>query len=269
MTWPQPSITTQQPVWVIADLHGSLALTTEIFKHIGNDPFVQLGDLIDRGPKSKQVAELFLNAQQQGQGVLISGNHEQMMRLDLYGDSSWDWYNQGGKETLQSCENLQDAYELIKRLSEVQKGALLSQDIDFGVHGTGELLLSHAMRPADPAQTSPWGETFALELFGRPDSDHQPSWEESCKKFQTEPTQAKLKLSVHGHTIMQAPTLIKESDGSFSLYLDLGSSFALKRRGIERAALLHTPTLEVHTLILKEENPEPIQWQRTPLEFNT
>lgn len=79
---------------VIGDVHGCLkTLKALIAKLPKGEQIVFTGDLIDRGPKSKQVVQFVID-----NGYLcVTGNHEDMM---LYDHENWG-YN-GGAETLKS-----------------------------------------------------------------------------------------------------------------------------------------------------------------------
>lgn len=69
--------------------------------------FVFLGDLIDRGPQSREAMEIALDAVERHPGsAIIMGNHEEFM-LDVgFGSSPWyawdSWYYEGGAKTLRS-----------------------------------------------------------------------------------------------------------------------------------------------------------------------
>src|SRR5262245_34351791 len=83
----------------VGDVHGALDEMVSILKTAGlidaeyhwtggNSVLVQTGDLVDRGPKSREVMDLVINLekealQQKGRVVALLGNHEMM---NLYGD---------------------------------------------------------------------------------------------------------------------------------------------------------------------------------------
>lgn len=98
-------------IYAIGDVHGCyddlVALERRIVADAagiaGEKWIVNLGDHIDRGPRSADVIEHLLKPPPEGfVRVALRGNHEQMM-LDFLNDpSSAMWLEQGGFETVQS-----------------------------------------------------------------------------------------------------------------------------------------------------------------------
>jgi serine/threonine protein phosphatase 1 len=96
-------------VYVVGDIHGSLALLLDLEAQIadhrsrkaGTSRLVYLGDLIDRGPDSAGVIDhLLVNAEQP---IVLSGNHEQMFLEFLASPHPrHPWLHNGGLETLGS-----------------------------------------------------------------------------------------------------------------------------------------------------------------------
>lgn len=66
------------------------------------DTLVVLGDVIDRGPTSRDVVAQLLELQGRCRLVLIQGNHEEMMLDALGGRGDDGWLQYGGRETLES-----------------------------------------------------------------------------------------------------------------------------------------------------------------------
>ncbi|THD35441.1 MAG: serine/threonine protein phosphatase [Sphingomonas sp.] len=103
-----------QRVYAIGDVHGRLDLLTELLDAIdrddaGRDPakttIVLLGDLVDRGPQSKQVIDHLIARDWRGRDVaMIKGNHEEVFLLTLAGDleATRFWLRIGGAETMMS-----------------------------------------------------------------------------------------------------------------------------------------------------------------------
>lgn len=87
-------------VWIIGDVHGCFDTLQALLAKLPKDAKVVFaGDLIDRGPKSREVVEFVRNSGYQ----CVRGNHEQMM-LDegLRPRFSGIWLPNGGDSTLQS-----------------------------------------------------------------------------------------------------------------------------------------------------------------------
>ncbi len=108
------SFTTGSQIYVIGDIHGAyhevdtslktLKLIDENNNWIGGKAhFVSLGDLIDRGPQTRKLIDLFMKLQQQaneagGQFHIVLGNHE-MMNL------SGDWRYLSALEIAEFAQN--------------------------------------------------------------------------------------------------------------------------------------------------------------------
>ena len=93
-------------VWVIGDVHGYFETLQELLKKLDytdDDVIIFMGDLIDKGPNSKEVFELVTKAEN---FFSIRGNHEEMLRLSLTpkykGRMKKSWLKYGGTETLKS-----------------------------------------------------------------------------------------------------------------------------------------------------------------------
>lgn len=90
----------------IGDIHGcDVALETLLAKLAvtGDDTVVVLGDIVDRGPGSRQAIELLLDLQRKCRLVMILGNHEEMMIGALnHGEGAEEWLRFGGMATVMS-----------------------------------------------------------------------------------------------------------------------------------------------------------------------
>src|SRR5674476_416869 len=71
-------------LFAVGDIHGCYAsfeklIETKI-KPRKTDKIILLGDLIDRGPQSKEVVDLIIDLQRKGFDIIpLLGNHEDMM----------------------------------------------------------------------------------------------------------------------------------------------------------------------------------------------
>lgn len=92
--------------FAIGDVHGCLTALQTLLKSLSlkkSDSLIFLGDLVDRGPNSKEVIDLVLELRKSHDTEVLMGNHEQLLldsRFDA--DLFTDWFPVGGKETLQS-----------------------------------------------------------------------------------------------------------------------------------------------------------------------
>jgi serine/threonine protein phosphatase 1 len=102
------------PVWspsggrvlAIGDIHGCHVALQILLEHLAivpSDTVVVLGDVINRGPGSRQVIERLLDLQHRCRLVFVMGNHEEMFlgMLTIDGDRP-TWQGFGGLDTLMS-----------------------------------------------------------------------------------------------------------------------------------------------------------------------
>ena len=90
----------------IGDVHGcntALATLVDGLKVEPHDTVVVLGDVIDRGPSSRNVIEQLIELGQRCRLTCIQGNHEQML-LDVFDGLMplQEWLVHGGAQTLDS-----------------------------------------------------------------------------------------------------------------------------------------------------------------------
>jgi serine/threonine protein phosphatase 1 len=93
-------------VLAIGDVHGcdrALAKLLELIEPGADDTVVFLGDVIDRGPSSKQVVDRILLLRDSCHVVSIMGNHEELLRESMSRQVIHDqWVRVGGQEALDS-----------------------------------------------------------------------------------------------------------------------------------------------------------------------
>lgn len=100
-------------VYAIGDIHGRLDLFHRLLEKIESDiarrgaaktRIVVLGDFIDRGPDSAQIAAIFAAQKGRARFVVLKGNHEAALLDGLRGDrAALDlWIEHGGDATLRS-----------------------------------------------------------------------------------------------------------------------------------------------------------------------
>ena len=93
-------------ILAIGDIHGcdvALNALLDQFHPTAEDTVVVLGDIVDRGPGTRQVIETLMNLSRTGRLIGILGNHEQMF-LEAYhgGDVFATWLGFGGQAVLDS-----------------------------------------------------------------------------------------------------------------------------------------------------------------------
>lgn len=91
-------------ILAIGDIHGCDVAFQSLLKVLAvapDDTVVVLGDVVDRGPGSRQVVERLLRLREECRLVLIMGNHEEMMIDGLVDERvAQGWLQYGGAETL-------------------------------------------------------------------------------------------------------------------------------------------------------------------------
>jgi serine/threonine protein phosphatase 1 len=90
----------------IGDIHGcdvALAALVDMLQPAADDTLVILGDVVDRGPGSRQAVEQLLELQQRCRLVLIMGNHDEMMIEAMRrGNAIRAWLQFGGQQAVES-----------------------------------------------------------------------------------------------------------------------------------------------------------------------
>ena len=157
-------------VFAVGDVHGRDDLLVELLAQIEADiaqetprsaVLVFLGDLIDRGPDSREVIERLRTLQlPMTRMVFLAGNHEEALLRILEGDSRYalDWLRFGGRQCIESygfdaaavaAMSPRDAGRAIRRAIPAEHGAFLRS---FGdTLSIGDYLFVHAgIRPGVP-----------------------------------------------------------------------------------------------------------------------
>lgn len=92
--------------FAIGDVHGchhALVTLLDMLAVTAADTVVFLGDVIDRGPATRQVIDDILALARRTKVVCLMGNHEEMMRDAISGRGLFNtWLDVGGKATLDS-----------------------------------------------------------------------------------------------------------------------------------------------------------------------
>ena len=92
--------------FAIGDIHGcdvALDVLLSKLELAADDTVVVLGDVVDRGPGTKQAVDRLLDVQRSSKLVLLMGNHEEMfLNAIRNGSVRRSWLAFGGQETLES-----------------------------------------------------------------------------------------------------------------------------------------------------------------------
>jgi len=202
---------------IIGDLAGQYDIFLKLLKQMPDDEVVSVGDMIDRGPQSKQVVEWFMK-----NGKAILGNHEHMM-IDYvesnnvedpyysphYNSGVWFW--NGGSTTFGSFDGqLEEATRWMKSLP-------LYIEYDG-------LFISHSFVSLHE------GLKRATNLAVH--SDHNILWNRSY------PRRMEGKFQVAGHNSQIGLRTFSDSDGDFAICID--DSTKRKLTG------LHWPSMKIY-----------------------
>lgn len=116
--------------YAIGDVHGRADLLNAIISHAVNDAsernatpqFIFLGDICDKGPRSRQAMDIVAEALIDYEGsIVLKGNHDDLFLKAIHERDrryAAAWVSRGGIETLNSyhCGNLNEAIELVRTM---------------------------------------------------------------------------------------------------------------------------------------------------------
>ncbi len=194
-------------VFIFGDIHGCYeTLMALVAKLPPNAKLIFVGDLIDRGPKSKQVVDFVMSNRHD----CVAGNHEKMM-IDVQ-SGAWDfsnWMRNGGDATFQSYEDQNGVFDKAlcgQHIAWMETLPAFLEYKDVKNDKNEYLLVSHSfagnvwpIRDRDP-------KTFTKQLlWGRP--------------INLQPIEGI--FQVHGHTPQNKGPRIK----SFYANIDTGACF--------------------------------------------
>ena len=207
-----PAVPPGQRVYAIGDVHGRLDLLVPAIDAVRADMaaapaerafLVFLGDLIDRGPASRQVVDLLRRADWSWiTPVFLLGNHEEAMLAAYDGDliALRDWTGFGGAETAESY-GVSAVHHDCRSYWQALRDAIPREHIAFlrsfrDRFTLGDYLFVHAgIRPGVPIDRQhPRDLRWIREEFL------------DCRDHHG-------KVIVHGHTIVDAPELLPNRIG--------------------------------------------------------
>lgn len=231
---PPPSAGEDARLYAIGDIHGRLDLLDQLLALIARDrdsrapmrsQIVFLGDLVDRGPASRQVIERVMALVAEEGALCLKGNHEELFLHAAYGDERVipTFRKAGGAQTLAS-------YGLAPRLFEAMDDAAVVA-----------WMLTHIPRPHvdfldDLPDYVEKGDYLFVHAGIRPGmaiADQQPADLRWIRRDFLEHRRAHPKMVVHGHSITP------EVDERFNrIGIDTGAYFSgrLTALGLEGTA---------------------------------
>jgi len=149
----------EKPIWIISDVHGDFDKLMELIDKIPdkNPTLCFVGDLVDRGPKSRDVVKFVKD----NNHYCVFSNHEMIMILGYAGafiDYTY-WMGMGGVKTAKSYLNdsfkdheiesrSKDVYKALKSnkelLEHIEWFKTLPTIINFELKGEKPLYVSHS-----------------------------------------------------------------------------------------------------------------------------
>jgi serine/threonine protein phosphatase 1 len=209
---------TQDQIYIIGDVHGCYKTLLALVKQLPEKAkIVFVGDLINRGPQSKQVVDFVMK---NGYDCVL-GNHEDMMvnSEDLLEGNAFyylDWINNGGTTTIESYTSEDGKFDKETFKSHVawmKTLPLFLEYKDCKNKNDQHLLVSHSFAGNvfdwDEEKRKLLGKIFRGHLlWGRPE------------KF----SMVKGVYNVFGHTVQDKGPKIK----SFYANIDTGAVYKLK-----------------------------------------
>lgn len=151
--------------FALGDIHGCDAALRTLLEKVDlrpDDTLIVLGDVIDHGPRSKEVIDILLDVAGRCRMISIMGNHEEFL-LDVLAHTRpiGDWLDFGGQETLLSYGGVIDD---IPREHRAYLAGMLDYwetDTDIFVHAA-----VHPDEPMDEQDTdrTRWKKIKGIEL---------------------------------------------------------------------------------------------------------
>lgn len=255
---------------IIGDIAGNYKTLQALLAKMPPGTPVSVGDMVDRGPASKQVLEFFKT-----NGLAVLANHEHMMLHEFLGKKTYEpglWLLNGGHATMTSFfpseEAPFDSHGLYALGSQMNRWAGyygrdfedLDEALKANIKKYGDLVrclpqdimdwlsgLPKYLELEGPA-SSPDGQTFQRIFISH--APRRPDW--SLELVQTEqwprlnegllwnrgsPRRINNSLQVYGHNSHREVYIHKDTSGIFGYCID--TSWAKKLTGI------HWPTLEI------------------------
>lgn len=204
---------------VIADIAGHYKTLQALLKKMPDDEPISLGDMVDRGPRSKEVLDFFMN-----NGKAVLGNHEHMMLSACRGSRYYNtglWQYNGGDATLRSYGAEAGGYlEFVGKENVVPEEVLEWLETLPLYIEMDDYFLSHSF-VVDPETEGSFEHAIALGKAAA-DSPWSIIWN------RREPSRwNKYKLQLSGHNSQFGLRRFSDDNGDFAICLDDSSKKVL------------------------------------------
>ena len=190
-------ISLNKPIWVIGDVHGEYQQLLDLLNKIPqNSNICFVGDLIDRGYKSKEVVKLIRD----NNYFIVKGNHEVLMIEAIHHNNIPLWIRNGGIETISSYVDIQKSiYEKgfyqNKEFNKLLENREMVDDSNW--MNTLPNIIKFELDNEKPLYVSHSGIRLDLndDLIDNFNPEHQVLW----NRFKQ--VEVDYAVNIHGHTI--------------------------------------------------------------------
>lgn len=236
---------------IIGDIAGQYDTLMALIKKMPEDEIISVGDMVDRGPKSKEVIEWFMK-----NGKAHMGNHEHFMLHECRNPSGiyvlGDWARNGGPMTLKSYDPQVDA-DRIRTWALLKFKDLKEGKFDKNAPPTADELYYRECLKVVPEDVLEW--LSKLPLYTK-ESDlfisHAPKYPywplEKCTDNLTspksliwsrdEPRRFQNTIQIFGHNASEEVAVYRDDEGVYAYCID--TSWNKTLTGI------HWPTQEIY-----------------------
>lgn len=227
-------------ITVIGDIHGCYNTFLELLKKIPKeDTIVSVGDLVDRGPFSKQVVQYMID---HPEILVVKANHEDMMINDMLGDPSAAYYGEWkatqAAETMNSYRKEDGTVDLELMREHAKWMANLPLFLEFpDVKLTENTYLNQDHERHLVVSHSSIGNTWR---FRDPNSEGHHWFENGALWNRDVPRDVKDIYNIFGHTPNTKPKV-----KSFYANIDTGCVF--NRSGYDKLTAIRFPSLKLIT----------------------
>lgn len=206
---------------IFGDLSGYYKSFLELLKKMPDEEPISLGDLNDRGPRTKELFDFFID-----KGRVILGNHEHMMLDFLNGEKYYEegfWFDTWGVDTLKSFQNNPD----IRDLKSMENYRMWLESLPLYLE-FDDLLLTHApLHPdIDLKESLDFGEDYLSS-----ECDLSIIWNRVYPKKRRE------KFMAFGHNTDREVRWFNDKEGSYAVCLDTS--------GYGKLTGMHWPSMEI------------------------
>ena len=226
-------------VFAIGDVHGCADELEELLGMLpldDNSTVIMLGDYIDRGPYSRRVLEILMEAKSKHRMVTLSGNHEEMLREFLDGSNPQRvarFILNGGSSTLADFANDQGEWVIPKGHVTFLEELKLWHETDehFFVHaGVPDV----ALKELDPVRDRDEVLWIRRAFIGNP-----RKWEKRIVHGHTPVNAVEVSATRHARTVASSPPSscrATASTASRARPAFVPRSFARRARAVRRCA---------------------------------